>query len=1006
MKRRLLIVALMMFCLFSVAILVRPQKAYASTGNNTLLLVGEHCHDLTDLEHNFNDIQNNPQGDSNSVNECHGKNGDVGWDALLNKSLGCTTEMFYTHDFHNDPHDNSVVTTKWYTHESAYKYCYNQALANLTVLDSLDCATMKEGSGNWNKCQQAQNNLYVAVGCESKMFQDLHNGYWGIKPAAASNCFNQVAAVGNVHIVVMGADGSFAPDPNPISSSAIAATDPTSSGGSGSGSSSGSGGSTPSVGCDIGITFNSVGDFAASVVNTFNPLNWMLCGILQGTNLFVKAIDNLIINELPIGTDSTSTDNPNHIFSSGGGCTAAVKTDSGGKTVCDDYQTAWASFRDIALGLLVVVGLIVVISQALGFEILDAYMVRKMLPRVLIATIAITLSWELMRFAVIVSNDLGYGVGSLITAPFGGFSQNFQLGEANTLLASLALGAAAAFLDLFGLLTFALTAALAVLVAYIVLMLRQIVVILLAIISPIAILAYVLPNTQRFYKFWWESFSKLLLMFPLIVGFIAIGRVFATIAQNSGGSFINQITAYIAYFGPYFAIPMTFRFAGSIMGTVGNAVNNHGLTSGARGLLSNYRSNQAKKKGQEYAHKWRTGGFTTMVPARFRRLNRLNQLGVKAVNAAGRRSSAGLMRGALGFGARGESALEGSLMEGAEAAGKEHGMQENATINAFNRLMVLTAKHKGNEAMAVKELRDWYSSDRNEYNRAFQGHDLEDKINDARGRMRNVGGYTPARAVASYLAMGRDGTAIRDVRDSGEIAAWVSEGSATTAYNLLSQVASDSKRGGRAELAPSQENKAALVGATVKAHNGINVPDYDAIVDRATMSGAGGEGAYNILLNAPSRVIRGNVEHAMDIIRRYKTDPTSVDFKDAAQAASVVQDLKNNVEAGYGKPDNKITFHDAMASGDREKLLSEFLNDKFPSATITDDYGNQVPVIKPRAIVDDHGEEVVTPGPRVGDYVQQLVGANTRRLSEEQRENDIQEQARQAREQAEQNQQR
>jgi len=331
-----------------------------------------------------------------------------------------------------------------------------------------------------------------------------------------------------------------------------------------------------------------------------NPLDWALCGIINGMNLIVSGLDDQIMTMLSIGTKNTSTDDPNQIFADSNGSCGQSYTDSGGtvRPICDSYYTAWQSFRNIALGLLVIVGLIIVISQAMGMEILDAYTIRKMLPRVLIATVAITLSWQLMRFLVILSNDLGYGVESLISAPFSKLGINIHLGAAHDLLAGLAVAVGAAVFDLFGLLAFVGTAALAVLITFLVLILRQIAVILLIIFSPIALIAYVLPNTQRVYKFWWESFSKMLMMFPMIVAFITAGHIFAAISSNSP-DFIHQTIALFAYFAPYFMIPLTFKFSGAMMGTIGNAVNARG--EGARGALRNFRSNRAKKNVADLA---------------------------------------------------------------------------------------------------------------------------------------------------------------------------------------------------------------------------------------------------------------------------------------------------------------------------------------------------------------------------------------------------------------------
>jgi hypothetical protein len=141
--------------------------------------------------------------------------------------------------------------------------------------------------------------------------------------------------------------------------------------------------------------------------------------------------------------------------------------------------------------------------------------------------------------------------------------------------------------------SYVVTAMLAILIAILVLIIRQIVIILLLILAPIAIVASILPNTQKYYKFWWESFSKALLMFPLIAAFIASGRVFAAISIQNGGG-INQLIAFIAYFAPYFLIPLTFKFAGGALSSLGGFVNNRG--TGLFKGLSNYRSGQMKSR--------------------------------------------------------------------------------------------------------------------------------------------------------------------------------------------------------------------------------------------------------------------------------------------------------------------------------------------------------------------------------------------------------------------------
>lgn len=304
-----------------------------------------------------------------------------------------------------------------------------------------------------------------------------------------------------------------------------------------------------------------------------STLSWIICPVIDLFTNMINKLDNFITDQLTVKTDA--------IF-----CSSS--------DTCAAYYAAWQSFRNIALGLLVIAGLIMVISQTLGMEILDAYTIRKVLPRVLIVAIGITLSWSLMQFFVNLTNDLAFGIRHLIYQPFSGLRNEIDLSFGGSAAGIIGGFTALTLFSMMGLLSFLVTAGLAVLIAFVVLILRQVAITLLILIAPIAIIAYVLPNTQRVYKFWWDSFSKALLMFPLIAAFIASGRVFAAIAlHNSSGSAgdASQIVGFAAYFAPYFLIPATFKFAGAAIGQIGGFVNDRGRGSFDR--LRNFRNKRA-----------------------------------------------------------------------------------------------------------------------------------------------------------------------------------------------------------------------------------------------------------------------------------------------------------------------------------------------------------------------------------------------------------------------------
>ncbi|HSX53070.1 MAG TPA: hypothetical protein VLF90_01745 [Patescibacteria group bacterium] len=335
-----------------------------------------------------------------------------------------------------------------------------------------------------------------------------------------------------------------------------------------------------------------------------NPLTWFICPIIDLANGAISAFDNEINSQLNINTDKYLNEN-NHSSSAAG----------------PQYYAVWSSMRYLALSLLVITGLVMVISQALSIGVFDAYTIRKVLPRMVLAVIFISLSWELLRLLVDVSNALGNGIRTLIYAPFvggkTGIDSAIGVGAAATgvqgLVAIGGLGIGIAF-GLVGMLTFALTGLIAVFTAIAVLVFRQILILLLIATAPLAIVCFILPNTQKVWKMWWENLIKALLMFVMIEALIAAGRVFAATAKTTGNSesLLTQLIVFVAYFGPYFLLPATFRLAGGIMSSVGSFATSS--TSGLRKGLSSFRSNRAGDR----VKKFRAGGVYNQTTKRGR----------------------------------------------------------------------------------------------------------------------------------------------------------------------------------------------------------------------------------------------------------------------------------------------------------------------------------------------------------------------------------------------------
>ncbi|MGH7195935.1 MAG: hypothetical protein ACREGA_04120, partial [Candidatus Saccharimonadales bacterium] len=338
-----------------------------------------------------------------------------------------------------------------------------------------------------------------------------------------------------------------------------------SNGGSGSAGGSGSGSN--------GSSSAAVGAVAKCQGTASDPLSWFMCPIINQMQHIMSYVGSVITQYLTI---------PGRYFNKSTAAGAAV------------YQ-AWSSVRDLALALLVIFALIMIISQALSIGSIDAYTVKKLLPRILVAIILVTLSWPLLQLMIAVSNGIGEGTRALIYAPFKNLP-GVDISVNGTTSISLigGLGAGAAF-GLLGSLSFGLTAILALLTGLAIIILRQMLVIFLAIFAPIALVLYALPGTENGYKLWWDSFFGALLLFPIIEGMLAMGSAFAQIVSNgSTGNIIDEMIAFFAIYIPYFLLPLTVRFAGGALRNIGGTV--HAGARGGHGALQNFRKGQATQR--------------------------------------------------------------------------------------------------------------------------------------------------------------------------------------------------------------------------------------------------------------------------------------------------------------------------------------------------------------------------------------------------------------------------
>lgn len=332
-------------------------------------------------------------------------------------------------------------------------------------------------------------------------------------------------------------------------------------------------------------------------------LNWILCPIFNATAgmadwLFAQVVEPLL-RSTPISTDPS-----------------------------DPSYRAWSNFRIYGNIFLVIALLVIVFGQSIGGGLVDAYTAKKVLPRLVIATILINLSIYIVAALVDITNVVGGSLGSIMTQPLkdaGAFEitpsgvQQGTLGvggvAAGTITAYLsglfftASGATAlAFAGhtlMFVALFVLMPAFFGLLAAFITLVLRQALILALVLVSPVAFALYCLPNTQQYFRKWWDLLIQTLLVYPIIIVFFAVADILSVTVMNTGKNDnlviapLAAIISFVLQFLPLVFIPFAFRLAGGLLGRAHELMTNNQkrLQEGIKGNANNPNSLRNRVRG-------------------------------------------------------------------------------------------------------------------------------------------------------------------------------------------------------------------------------------------------------------------------------------------------------------------------------------------------------------------------------------------------------------------------
>jgi len=265
------------------------------------------------------------------------------------------------------------------------------------------------------------------------------------------------------------------------------------------------------------------------------------------------------------------------------------------------YQ-AWSIMRNIANVAFVIAFMIIIFSQITSFGISN-YGIKRMLPRLIVAAILVNVSYWICAIAVDVTNILGGSlkqlfdsVGASFEGPdfgtFGGAQtwSNITIG----VLSVAVVVATSLYVTLSALIPILITVIAALLTTLIILAVRQALIILLVVISPLAFVAFLLPNTQNLFTSWRNLFQTLLLMFPIIAAIFGASALASQVVTASAQNIDNEALRIVTQiFGAGIAsIPLLLTILiPRLAGRLGSFINDpsRGLFDRARKSAEGYR---------------------------------------------------------------------------------------------------------------------------------------------------------------------------------------------------------------------------------------------------------------------------------------------------------------------------------------------------------------------------------------------------------------------------------
>lgn len=298
-----------------------------------------------------------------------------------------------------------------------------------------------------------------------------------------------------------------------------------------------------------------------SCLEQISSVGWLVC---PSTGALANLIDNVysILESLltikPISTDANS---PIHLV--------------------------WGYLRNITNIIFIIFFIIIIYSQLTGLGI-NNYGIKRTLPRIIIAAILINLSYYVCVIGVDLSNIIGSSLRgfflyieeqAITNGTISDYASTISVaGIVTTILGIGTVGAITLSVTggIVGLIWLIIpvvfSGAIAVISAVAVVAARQALVSLLIMISPLAIVCYLLPNTERWFHGWLKLLIRMLVFFPIFSILYGASQLAGLVIITSATNWLGIVLGVAVQVIPLFATIPLLRMSGTVLSGIDHLI--------------------------------------------------------------------------------------------------------------------------------------------------------------------------------------------------------------------------------------------------------------------------------------------------------------------------------------------------------------------------------------------------------------------------------------------------